>query len=101
MKTKMSPAMFASIAAFATSQISYGSLLLYEPFDYAANVADGGSITGESGGTGGWTGAWISTHEFTSTGLTYTDSNGDTLVTSGGAIEDPGPSANLLSGREF
>src|SRR5262245_4471834 len=71
---------------FATSSDAWAVLLAYEGFDYAA-----GNIVGQNGGTG-WAGAWdvgdaSSGLTVTQTGsLGYTDTLGNTLVTTGGKL---------------
>jgi hypothetical protein len=77
----------AALSAFAEK--SRAVLLLEESFDYSLNEGD--AIIGQNGGFG-WSAAWTENPandlRFTTTGLTYTDSAGDTLVTSGGAAQD-------------
>jgi hypothetical protein len=66
--------------------------LAYEGFDY-----DPGSISGLNGGTN-WSAPWggsnLTTSAVVSGGLTYTDSNGDSLVVSGNSATTSGQSGS-------
>jgi hypothetical protein len=72
-------------------------LIAYEPFDYA----DGG-LRGENGGEGDWLNAWHqgqgfgagNTWQVGQPSLSYTDSGGRTLPTSGGAVRVVGETDN-------
>lgn len=76
---KLLPLKFTCLLALfagATLSNSHAVLLAYEGFDYAAAA----NVTGQTGGTGNWNGAWTgpTSTTVTSPGLTYTG-----LTTSG------------------
>jgi hypothetical protein len=74
-------------------------LLVYEGFDYPV-----GDLTENGNGTG-WQGPWFDTGNpvvATSTSLGYADAIGNTLNTSGGAVNtSDGSEATTISGREL
>ena len=83
----LSAALALAMALFFPPSRAGAALLEYEGFNYTA----GTSIGGQTGGTG-WTNAWAGTSAATfmgtntAIGLTYTDANGNALLTTGGSV---------------
>jgi hypothetical protein len=75
-----------------------GDLIAYEPFDYGD-----GDLRGEDGGGGEWGSRWLAGQGFGSgdtwqvgqPSLSYTDSGGRTLPTSGGAVTADSVDSNI------
>jgi hypothetical protein len=75
---------------------SHATLIAYEGFDY-----DAGSLDGQNGGSG-WDGAWGSGDwTVSATGLSYTDSQGTSLVTSGGSVTTTANDSNWVHFRDL
>ena len=95
-------ASFAVLLLLGLCPAAHATPLVYEGFDYPPNT----TIAGQSGGSL-WTNAWtpgpstlfvLGTN--TATGLTYTDTNGRGLLTSGGSLvvgKTNGPTASIAS----
>lgn len=92
------------VHAFALSVLALPALaspVAYEPFDYAP----GSGLIGLSGGSG-WSGAWRHRNPspgvsplITGGSLSYTDAEGGSLVTSGGALESKNGTATPIAFR--
>lgn len=81
---KLLPLKLACLTALvlgAASPASHAALLVYEGFNYTA----GSTVTGQTGGSGNWNGAWAGSSSYivSTPGLTYTG-----LSTSGNAAFD-------------
>ena len=101
MKKKRIVAMVATMGMVVGSQ---ATLLLYEGFDYAGSLSNGADLTGVSGGSGNWSGAWTnngSAMAFSSTGLSYTDAGGRTLSATGGAVADNATGNGVVVAKRF
>ncbi|MCW1926101.1 hypothetical protein OKA05_26315 [Luteolibacter arcticus] len=85
-------------AALLAGGIASAEVLMHEPFDYSA-----GDLTGGNGGSG-WSGAWTESGNstvVTGAGLSFTDSFGNVLHTSGGAVNTAdGGAVTTISARE-
>ncbi|MCC5788207.1 MAG: hypothetical protein JJT75_01120 [Opitutales bacterium] len=76
---------------------SHAQTIAYEGFDYAE-----GDLANQDGGSG-WDGGWGSGGDWTvsSTGLNYTDSQGNSLITSGGSAVTETSGTNQAHFREL
>lgn len=98
-KSPSLPALVLSVLALP----AVASPVAYEPFDYTP----GSGLTGLSGGSG-WTEAWRHRNPspgvsplITADSLSYTDADGGSLVTSGGALETKNGTATSIAFRQI
>lgn len=81
---KLSLALTASLLLAAGS--AQAQTLAYEGFSVPGDYSDGGDVNGANGGTG-WNNAWnggVGSYETVTGGLTYTDNNNVSLITTAG-----------------
>lgn len=81
---KLSLALLASF--FLTTGIAQAQTLAYEGFSVPGDYTDGGDVNGANGGDG-WNNAWsgsVGSYETVAGGLTYTDNNNVSLITTAG-----------------
>lgn len=83
-------------ATFLCALLSHATIIVYEGFNY-----DPGSLDGQDGGLG-WGEAWGSGNWTVSAdGLSYTDSQGVSLPTSGGSVTTTANNSNWVHFREL
>ena len=92
-------AVAAVIAMGLHAPVAHASLLVYEPFNYTAgstldNQGNSNDVGFQSGSTWQYGGGTSGTNTIVSPGLTYTDSNGNTLAGSGNAVYLPNNNGN-------
>lgn len=95
LRTNLLPLAILSVAFLATPKAD-ANLIAYEGFDYTAGSLD--NLNGGSGWDGAWgTGNWT----VSANGLSYTDSQGNSLVTSGGSVTTTANTNNWVHFREL